>query len=60
MPEYMAVGRLVLDGVRFFVEAETEEEARAKFDENVYESYDIVSGETVDWDIYARSTRQFL
>ena len=49
MPEYLFRGRLELNGVIFTVNAENEEEARAKAKTGDYSEWDISGAEGVNW-----------
>jgi len=51
MKYYVCTGRLVLNGVKFFIEAANEEEARRMAERGEYEDYDVIGAEAVDWTI---------
>lgn len=52
MAQYIVNGGTVtLRGVTFFIEADSEEEARVKAEAGDYEEYDTSTAETFDWEI---------
>lgn len=54
MPEYIARGRLELGNVEFWVSADSEDEAREKFNNGVFDHWDISGSESLNWDIRTR------
>jgi hypothetical protein len=55
MPQFTARGDVALSDVTFFIEADDEEEARAKAEAGEYDFYEIDGAETVDWTIRSRT-----
>jgi hypothetical protein len=50
--QYIFNGRVELSGVQFIVEAENEDDAKAKAKRGEWEDYDLSGAETVNTDIY--------
>lgn len=51
MPEFMFTGRVTLDDVMFFIEADTEAEAKEKAKRGDFDHRDTACAEMVDWQI---------
>jgi hypothetical protein len=52
MPEYIFKGRMTLEGVTFFVEAENEEEAKFKASCGQYEYCEHDGASACDWSLH--------
>ena len=51
MTEFTFKGQITLEGVIFYVKADSMFDALQKAQAGVYDSYDVKQAETVDWDI---------